>query len=45
LFDGGGHSSYQQVLELTGMFEYSQLGNAFDENIYTWLMSQSLQND
>jgi predicted esterase len=45
LFDGVGHSSHQQVLELTGMFEYSKLANAFDENIYTWLMSQSLQKD
>ena len=45
LFDGVGHSSHQQVLELTGMFEYSTLGDAFDENIYTWLMSQSLANN
>lgn len=45
LFDRVGHSSHQQVLELTGMFKHSQRGAAFDENIYTWLMSHSLQND
>ena len=34
-----------EFLELTGMFNYSELGSPFDENIYTWLMSQSLQNN
>ena len=44
LFDNAGHASHQRVLELTGMFKYSELGTPFDENIYTWLMSQNLQN-
>jgi predicted esterase len=38
LFDGVGHSSHQMALDLTGMFNYSELGAPFDENIYSWLM-------
>ena len=42
LFDETGHGSHQQVLELRGMHKYSASGDPFNENIYTWLMSQSL---
>jgi hypothetical protein len=45
LFDNTGHSSHQRVLDLTSMFEYSKLRYTFDENIYTWLMLQSLSNN
>jgi predicted esterase len=45
LFDNAGHASHQRVLELTGMFKFSKLNDPFDENIYTWLMSQSLPNN
>jgi predicted esterase len=45
LFDNAGHASHQRVLELTGMFQFSELNDPFDENIYTWLMSQSLPNN
>ncbi|PKG80628.1 hypothetical protein CXF85_21120 [Colwellia sp. 75C3] len=45
LFDDGGHASHQRVLELTGMFGFSELSDPFDENIYTWLMSQRLPNN
>jgi predicted esterase len=45
LFDNAGHASHQRVLELTGMFNYSKLSAPFDENIYTWLMKQSLLNN
>ncbi len=40
LFDNIGHPSHQQVLELEGMFNYSDAGDPFDENIYTWMMKQ-----
>jgi len=43
LFDNTGHASHQGVLELTGMYKYSELGDPFDENIYTWMMSQNLR--
>lgn len=45
LFDDLGHGSHQQVLELKGMFRYSMSATPFNENIYTWLMSQSATPD
>lgn len=45
LFENTGHASHQRVLELTGMFKFSELNDPFDENIYTWLMSQRLPNN
>lgn len=45
LFDNTGHASHQRVLELTGMYEYSALGEPFDENIYVWMMSQKLRKE
>jgi len=45
LFDNAGHTSHQRVLELTGMFNFSELSDPFNENIYTWLTSQRLSND
>lgn len=41
LFNNIGHASHQQVLELQGMFNYSDSGDKFDENIYTWMMNQT----
>jgi len=45
VFDGVEHGSHQQVLELEGMHNYSALGDPFNENIYRWLMSQSLASN
>jgi predicted esterase len=45
LFDDLRHGSHQQVLELKGMFNYSTLAAPFNENIYTWLMKQTVTPD
>jgi predicted esterase len=45
VFDDVGHSSHQRVLELTGMLKYSDLGDPFNENIYSWMMSKKVQGN
>jgi predicted esterase len=40
LFDKGGHSIHQKVLELRGMYKHSKDGDPFTENLYLWLMSK-----